>query len=160
MVHVAPSIHRNRPYLIIILISFAEPMAPDIMAAYGSEESLQDRRHFNVTIGKDISILRGSPLTLKCPVVGVPEPKITWIKDRKMLSSNDRMNTDCIGTLDIHKVELEDSGDYVCSAQSYLGMDIAFSAVTVFGKNVSVKSFLAAILTTNSLKFKMTLEAQ
>ena len=110
-------------------------MAPDIMAAYGSEESLQDRRHFNVTIGKDISILRGSPLTLKCPVVGVPEPKITWIKDRKMLSSNDRMNTDCIGTLDIYKVDLEDSGDYACSAQSFLGMDIAFSSLTVYGKN-------------------------
>lgn len=110
-------------------------MAPDIMATYGSDESLQDRRHFNVTIGKDISILSGSPLTLKCPVVGVPEPKITWIKDRKMLSSNDRMNTDCIGTLDIYKVELEDSGDYACSAQSFLGMDIAFSSLTVYGKN-------------------------
>ena len=113
-------------------------MAPDIMVTYGSDESLQDRRHFNVTIGKDISILSGSPLTLKCPVVGVPEPKITWIKDRKMLSSNDRMNTDCIGTLDIYKVELEDSGDYACSAQSFLGMDIAFSSLTVYGKHTSV----------------------
>lgn len=119
-------------------------MAPDIMAAYGSEESLQDRRHFNVTIGKDISILRGSPLTLKCPAVGVPEPKITWIKDRKMLSSNDRMNTDCIGTLDIYNVELKDSGDYACSAQSFLGMDIAFSSLTVYGKNTSVSHLIAA----------------
>ena len=135
MVHLATLIHRKGHHLHIILISFTEPMAPDIMATYGSDESLHDRRHFNVTIGKDISILRGSPLTLKCPVVGVPEPKITWIKDRKMLSSNDRMNTDCIGTLDIYKVELEDSGDYACSAQSFLGMDIAFSSLTVYGKN-------------------------
>jgi len=143
MIHLALSIDSKRPHCHILLIPFTEPMAPDIMPKYGSEESLQDRRHFNVTIGKDISILRGSPLTLKCPVVGVPEPKITWIKDRKMLSSNDRMNTDCIGTLDIHKVELEDSGDYACSAQNFLGMDIAFSSVTVYGKNISaILSFL------------------
>ena len=144
MVHLATSICRKGHHLHINLISFTEPMAPDIMTAYGSEESLQDRRHFNVTIGKDISILRGSPLTLKCPVVGVPEPKITWIKDRKMLSSNDRMNTDCIGTLDIYNVELEDSGDYACSAQSFLGMDIAFSSLTVYGKNTSVSHLIAA----------------
>ena len=118
-------------------------MAPDIMSTYGSEESLQDRRHFNVTIGKDIAILRGSPLTIKCPVVGVPEPKIMWIKDRKMLSSNDRMDMDCAGILTIHKVELEDSGDYVCSAQSFLGMDIAFSSVTVIGENLFVRSPIA-----------------
>ena len=122
-------------------------MAPDIMPAYGSEESLQDRRHFNVTIGKDISILRGSPLTIKCPVIGVPEPKITWIKDRKMLSSNDRMDMDCSGILNIYKVELEDSGDYVCSAQSFLGMDIAFSSVTVFGKNLSASFSIASKIT-------------
>lgn len=78
-------------------------------------------------------------------MVGVPEPKITWIKDRKMLSSNDRMNTDCIGTLDIYNVELEDSGDYACSAQSFLGMDIAFSSLTVYGKNTSVSPLIAAI---------------
>lgn len=118
-------------------------MAPDIMSAYGSEESLQDRRHFNVTIGKDISILRRSPLTIKCPVVGVPEPKITWIKDRKMLSTNERMDMDCTGILNIYKVELEDSGDYVCSAQSFLGMDIAFSSVTVIGKNLSTSFSIA-----------------
>lgn len=118
-------------------------MAPDIMSTYGIEESLQDRRHFNFTIGKDISILRGSPLTIKCPVVGVPEPKIMWIKDRKMLSSNDRMDMDCAGILNIHKVEPEDSGDYVCSAQSFLGMDIAFSSVTVIGENLFVRSSVA-----------------
>ena len=125
----------NFYHFCLALISFSEPMAPNIMSAYGSDESLQDRRHFNFTIGKDISILEGSPLTVKCPVVGVPEPKITWIKDRKMLSSNDRMDMDCAGILNIFKVELEDSGDYVCSAQSFLGMDIAFSSVTVIGKN-------------------------
>lgn len=108
-------------------------MAPDIMSAYGSAESLQNHIHFNFTIGKDVSILRGNRMTIKCPVMGVPEPKIAWIKDGKMLTSNDRMDMDCIGTLNIYKLELEDSGDYVCTAQSFLGMDIAFSAVTVIG---------------------------
>lgn len=115
-------------------ISFPEPMAPKIMSAYGYEEALQNHNRLNVTIGKDVSILQGSPLTIKCPVLGVPEPKIKWIKDRTMLSSNDRMDMDCAGILNIYKLEPEDSGDYVCTAESFLGLDIAFSAVTVFGK--------------------------
>lgn len=122
------------------LRSFTEPMAPDIMSSYGSAESLQDWTHFNFTIGTDVAILQGSPMTIKCPVIGVPEPKIGWIKDGKMLTSNDRMDMDCVGTLNINKLELEDSGDYVCTAQSFLGMDIAFSAVTVIGKNGSYQS--------------------
>lgn len=114
----------------------SDPMPPKIMPSYGYEESLQNFDPLNITIGKEASILRGSPLTIKCPVLGVPEPKIKWIKDRKMLSSNDRMDMHCTGVLNIFKVELEDSGDYACIAESFLGMDIAFSAVTVYGRAI------------------------
>ena len=110
-------------------------MSPKIMSSYGHKEALQNFYRVNVTIGKDVSILQGSPLTMKCPVLGVPEPKIKWIKGREMLSSNDRMDMDsCTGILNIFKMELEDSGDYACVAENFLGMDISFSAVTVFGK--------------------------
>ena len=114
---------------------FPDPMSPKIMSSYGHEEALQNFNRLNITIGKDVSILQGSPLTIKCPVVGVPEPKIKWIKDRQMLSSNDRMDMDsCTGILNIFKMELEDSGDYACAAENFLGMHISFSAITVFGK--------------------------
>ena len=113
-------------------------MVPKIMSSYGHKESLQKQERLNITIGNEASILQGSPLTIKCPVLGVPEPKIKWIKDRKMLSTNDRMEMDCAGILNIFKMELEDSGDYACVAESFLGMDMAFSAVTVFGKKLSV----------------------
>lgn len=122
-------------FFTLISILLTEPVAPKIMPLYGYKESLQDRKQFNITIGQEASILQGSPLTIKCPFVGVPEPKIKWIKDRKMLSSNDRMEMDCAGILNIFKMELEDSGDYVCIAESFLGMDMAFSAVTVFGES-------------------------
>ena len=111
-------------------------MPPKIMPSYGYKESLQNFDRLNITIGKEVSLLRGSPLTIKCPVLGVPEPKIKWIKDRKMLISNDRMDMHCTGVLNIFKVELEDSGDYACIAESFLGMDIAFSAVTVYGRDI------------------------
>lgn len=111
-------------------------MPPKIMPSYGYEESLQNFDRLNITIGKEVSLLRGSPLTIKCPVLGVPEPKIKWIKDRKMLISNDHMDMHCTGVLNIFKVELEDSGDYACIAESFLGMDIAFSAVTVYGRAI------------------------
>lgn len=115
---------------------FSDPMPPKIMPSYGYEESLHNFDRLNITIGKEASLLRGSPLTIKCPVLGVPEPKIKWIKDRKMLISNDRMDMHCTGVLNIFKVELEDSGDYACIAESFLGMDIAFSAVTVYGRAI------------------------
>ena len=53
-----------------------------------------------------------------------------------MLVANDRMDMHCTGVLNIFKVELEDSGDYACIAESFLGMDIAFSAVTVYGRAI------------------------
>jgi len=112
-------------------------MAPKIMSSYGHKESLQEPKRLNVTIGDDVSILQGGPLTIKCPVLGVPEPKVKWLKDRKMLNTNDRMEMDCTGILNIFKMELEDSGDYVCTAENFLGMDMAFSSVTVYGKTLS-----------------------
>ncbi|XP_068741513.1 hemicentin-1-like isoform X2 [Montipora capricornis] len=109
-----------------------DPMTPKIMPSFGYQEALQNHDPLNVTIGNEVAILQGSALTIKCPFTGVPEPKIKWIKDRKMLASNERMEMDCAGILNIFKMELEDSGDYACIAQSFLGMDMAFSAVTVF----------------------------
>lgn len=110
-------------------------MAPRIMPSFSYQEALQNQNPLNVTIGGEASLLQGSRLTIKCPFTGVPEPKIKWIKDRKMLSSNERMEMDCAGVLNIFKVQLEDSGDYACIAESFLGMDMAFSSITVFGKN-------------------------
>ena len=110
-------------------------MAPRIMPSFSHQEALQNQNPLNVTIGGEAALLQGSRLTIKCPFTGVPEPKIKWIKDRKMLSSNKRMEMDCAGVLNIFKVQLEDSGDYACIAESFLGMDMAFSSITVFGKN-------------------------
>ena len=108
------------------------------MPSFGYHEALQNHDPLNITIGNEAAILQGSPLTIKCPFTGVPEPKIKWIKDHKMLASNERMEMDCAGILNILKTDLEDSGDYACIAESFLGMDMAFSAVTVFGKNLTV----------------------
>ena len=111
-----------------------------IYSSFGQFESLTGRTPINITIGSDISLLRGTPLTIICPVRGVPMPKIIWAKDRSVLTSNDRMDMDCNGTLRIRQVSIEDTGEYICTADSFLGMDMAFTSVVVLGqlKNQSI----------------------
>ena len=128
-------------------------MAPEIMSSYGSVESLQDLKGLNITIGVDAALLSGIPLTIKCPIVGVPEPKITWVKDREELSSNEGIEIDCNGTLNIFSVDASDSGDYICSAHSFLGMDMAFSAVTVIGKRKKLSSIISYLSSSVTLLF-------
>lgn len=139
----------SQPAHQIHYIFIAEPMAPRIMPSFSYQEALQNQNPLNVTIGGEAALLQGSRLTIKCPFTGVPEPKIKWIKDRKMLSSNERMEMDCAGVLNILKVQLEDSGDYACVAESFLGMDMAFSSITVFGKNSTAIMVWSSILFNN-----------
>ena len=114
-------------------VTFSDPVPPVIFTSKGEFESLRDRRPVNVTIGSDVSIVSGTPLTVRCPVRGVPMPKIVWAKGKTVVESGSRIGMDCNGTLTIYQARLEDSGEYVCTADNYAGMDMAFTTVTVYG---------------------------
>uniref|UniRef100_A0AAR2KBK0 non-specific serine/threonine protein kinase n=1 Tax=Pygocentrus nattereri TaxID=42514 RepID=A0AAR2KBK0_PYGNA len=73
---------------------------------------------------KDHILLEGDPVTLSCLPAGSPQPKIVWMKDKKPLEIEDRMNLmsspDGRQLLMIMKTGKKDAGLYECVATNNL----------------------------------------
>ncbi|XP_036426451.1 striated muscle preferentially expressed protein kinase isoform X2 [Colossoma macropomum] len=73
---------------------------------------------------KDHILLEGDPVTLSCLPAGSPQPKIVWLKDKKPLEIDDRMNLmsspDGRQLLMIMKTGKKDAGLYECVATNNL----------------------------------------
>uniref|UniRef100_I3K362 Striated muscle enriched protein kinase a n=1 Tax=Oreochromis niloticus TaxID=8128 RepID=I3K362_ORENI len=71
---------------------------------------------------KDHVLLEGEPVTLSCLPAGSPQPQITWMKDRKPLEVDDRVNLishpDGRQLLMIRKSTYKDAGVYECVASN------------------------------------------
>lgn len=69
---------------------------------------------------KDHVLLEGDPVTLSCLPAGSPHPEISWVKDRKPLEGDDRMNLishpDGRQLLTIVKTCRKDAGVFECVA--------------------------------------------
>ncbi|XP_053170241.1 striated muscle preferentially expressed protein kinase-like [Scomber japonicus] len=69
---------------------------------------------------KDHILLEGDPVTLSCLPAGSPHPEISWMKDRKPLEADDRINlispADGRQLLIIKKSSRKDTGVYECVA--------------------------------------------
>ncbi|XP_028810152.1 striated muscle preferentially expressed protein kinase isoform X3 [Denticeps clupeoides] len=79
---------------------------------------------FHVNL-KDHLLLEGDPVTLSCLPAANPEPKILWMKDKKPLEIDDRMNltssADGRQLLIVLKTTKKDAGLYECVANNPLG---------------------------------------
>ncbi|KAM4602243.1 striated muscle preferentially expressed protein kinase-like [Polymixia lowei] len=73
---------------------------------------------------RDHVLLEGDPVTLSCLPAGSPHPQITWVKDKKTLELDDRMNLishpDGRQLLTIMKTSRRDAGLYECVATNPL----------------------------------------
>ncbi|XP_012780144.3 striated muscle preferentially expressed protein kinase isoform X2 [Maylandia zebra] len=71
---------------------------------------------------KDHVLLEGEPVTLSCLPAGSPQPQITWMKDRKPLEVDDRVNLishpDGRQLVMIRKSTYKDAGVYECVASN------------------------------------------
>ncbi|XP_065063806.1 protogenin B-like [Rhopilema esculentum] len=61
------------------------------------------------------------PLSITCPVIGNPPPKITWYKDGKRLAATEQLRLDDSGSVLIKSVLQEDVGIYQCIAANKVG---------------------------------------
>ncbi|XP_026073372.1 striated muscle preferentially expressed protein kinase-like isoform X1 [Carassius auratus] len=107
---------------------------PDIPASIARENgSLRSRQYTNLTSDfppvfhiklRDHVLLEGDPVTLSCLPAGSPHPHISWMKDKKPLIIDPRMNMiscpDGRQLLMIMKTTKKDAGLYECVASNAL----------------------------------------
>nr|XP_022341960.1 basement membrane-specific heparan sulfate proteoglycan core protein-like isoform X4 [Crassostrea virginica] len=67
---------------------------------------------------RDQSFREGATVSLQCQVTGTPQPQVTWEKQGGSLPSNSDIRND---VLTVYNVRPEDSGRYICYAQSSAG---------------------------------------
>ena len=87
-----------------------------------------------MNIGDNVTSLPDTPLTIQCPVSGVPPPKLTWTKDGKPLTTGEAFTVTKAGTLLVRGSMQGDSGLYTCTATNVAGNASVSSRVTIVGK--------------------------
>uniref|UniRef100_A0A672RWY2 Striated muscle preferentially expressed protein kinase-like n=1 Tax=Sinocyclocheilus grahami TaxID=75366 RepID=A0A672RWY2_SINGR len=113
---------------------------PDIPASIARENGSL-RSHFPPVFHiklRDHVLLEGDPVTLSCLPAGSPHPRISWMKDKKPLEIDPRMNMiscpDGRQLLMIMKTTKKDAGLYECVASNALA-SVTSSCVVSLARN-------------------------
>uniref|UniRef100_A0A8C1J588 Striated muscle enriched protein kinase b n=1 Tax=Cyprinus carpio TaxID=7962 RepID=A0A8C1J588_CYPCA len=113
---------------------------PDIPASIARENGSL-RSHFPPVFHiklRDHVLLEGDPVTLSCLPAGSPHPRISWMKDKKPLEIDPRMNMiscpDGRQLLMIMKTTKKDAGLYECVASNSLA-SVTSSCVVSLARN-------------------------
>lgn len=86
-----------------------------------------EHSHLSVVIGGIVEAPLRANVTIQCPVKGIPQPNITWLKKGGSLS--DSISLLFNGSLLLQNVSLENEGTYVCTAINPLGKAKATSVL-------------------------------
>ena len=70
--------------------------------------------------------------SFQCAVGGIPQPKVTWLKDNSDLHADQRVFLSPVGLV-IKNVTSQDSGMYTCVGGNTLGMAHSSAALSVQG---------------------------
>jgi len=75
-----------------------------------------------VDIGDDLKTLIGTEILIRCPVTGVPAPKLSFYKGDNLLTANDNFAFNYgRGVMTIKKAEVGYEGEYSCVAENPVG---------------------------------------
>ncbi|XP_039714407.1 ADAMTS-like protein 3 isoform X2 [Pteropus medius] len=83
--------------------------------------------HLSVVVGGTVEAAPRANVTIRCPVKGVPQPTVSWVKRGGPLSDNISLLFN--GSLLLQSVSLENEGTYVCTATNALGEAVASSVL-------------------------------
>nr|XP_015827628.2 hemicentin-1 [Nothobranchius furzeri] len=104
-----------------------------LYSCMASNQAGSSTKSFNLTVlvppkisysgsPEELTIAVNSPLELECSAVGIPTPKLSWLKDGHPLDGTDIIQQDG-HAVRISKVQVEDAGLYTCLASSLAGED-------------------------------------
>ncbi|XP_008842665.2 ADAMTS-like protein 3 isoform X1 [Nannospalax galili] len=86
-----------------------------------------EHNHLSVLVGGTVEAALQANVTIRCPVKGVPQPNVTWLKRGGSLSDNVSLLFN--GSLLLQNVSLENEGTYICTATNALGKAMATSVL-------------------------------
>jgi len=72
----------------------------------------------------NLSVIVERSISIDCPVTGVPQPDISWVKDGQRLSTNQNDDIRVVSRgqrLEVNNADLSDAGRYTCFAKNPAG---------------------------------------
>jgi len=83
---------------------------------------------------KHVRVVKSKIVVLQCPVQGIPLPNITWLKDGKPITPNDRIRFLVSGRqLELSMADESDTAWYTCVADNVAGSAKIDYNLTVIG---------------------------
>ena len=113
------------------------------------EEPINTDPTTTVNIGRNVTTVNGSSVSIECAVDGDPVPEVRWMKNGVKLNveEDDGLSVetkDKSSVLTILKAEKEDSGIYTCNASNIFGSTEEDTQVKVIGKRNRVEGMTSS----------------
>ena len=104
-------------------VSFlSDPVEPRILSSNRNLKSYDTNKKQNLIVGDNLDVLVGTTVSISCPAVGNPHPKIIWTKSDVALLSSRFVKVEK-STLTIFGGPWSDTGRYTCIASNAAGSD-------------------------------------
>lgn len=86
-------------------------------------------------VSDDVAVTKGGDVSLQCAAEGIPKPAITWLKDGRPVSGQQRAKILNEGRLlQIRNVKVSDTGRYTCVAVNAAGQADSRQDISVHGR--------------------------
>ena len=90
--------------------------------------SLTNDTSVEILAGSDVTVLTQTRVNITCDVNGVPKPKVTWLKNGRLVDSED-------GSFLVMTIrDVKDAGQVTCHAENWAGNATISSNIDVIGK--------------------------
>ena len=87
-----------------------------------------------IKVGDNVTAASYTNITIRCPISGVPTPKVNWLKDDVPIVEGEAFSITSDYHLVLKDLEAEHIAKYTCMAKSEFGTDEISSIVQIIGK--------------------------